>query len=61
MGGINRKTFKFSTFPHYFELFLKEPGPLNSKKPIRAVKQLSLGQVSIMWRPLQKKLYSGMP
>jgi hypothetical protein len=31
-----------------------DPGPLNSKKRIRAVKQLSLGQVSILWRPLQK-------
>ncbi len=36
-----------------FNLFSKDPGPLKSKKRIRAVKQLSLGQVSIMWRPLQ--------
>ncbi len=36
MGGINRYAFKFSTFPHFLKLFLKDPGPLNSKKRIRA-------------------------
>jgi hypothetical protein len=61
MGGINRKAYKFSTFPHYFKLFLKDPGPLNSKKRIRAVKQLSLGQGSIMGRPLQKNSIAVCP
>ncbi len=56
MGGIIRLAFKFSSFPQFFKLFLKDPGPLNRKKRIRAVKQLSLGQVSILWRPLQKPL-----
>ncbi len=36
-----------------FLTFLKVPGPLNNKKRFSAVKQLTLGQVSIMWRPLQ--------
>jgi hypothetical protein len=53
MGGIIRLAFKFSTFPKFLKLFLKDPGPLNRNKRIRAVKQLSLGQVTIMWRPLQ--------
>jgi hypothetical protein len=56
MGGIIRLVFKFSTFPQFFELFLKDPGPLNRKKRLRAVKQRSLGQVTIMWRPLQNAL-----
>ncbi len=55
MGGINRQAFKY-TFPQFFKLFLKEPGPLNSIKRFSAVKQLNLGQVWIMWRPLQKTL-----
>ncbi len=56
MGGIIRSAFKFSSFPQFFQLFLKDPGPLNSKKRFSAAKQLSLGQVSIMWRPLQNAL-----
>jgi hypothetical protein len=44
-----------------FNFFFKDPGPLNSKKRIRAVKQLSLGQVSIMWRPLQKNSIAVCP
>ena len=56
MGGIIRLAFKFSTFPKCLKLFLKDPGPLNRNKRIRAIKQLSLGQVTIMWRPLQNAL-----
>ncbi len=56
MGGIIRSAFKFSSFPQFFNFFLKDPGPLNRKKLIRSVKQLSLGQVTIMWRPLQNAL-----
>ncbi len=43
-------------FQKLFKLFLKDPGPLNSIKRVSAVKQLKLGQISIMWRPLQKSL-----
>jgi hypothetical protein len=56
MGGIIRLAFKFSSFLQFFKLFLKDPRLLNRKKRIRAVKQLSLGQVTIMWRPLQNAL-----
>ncbi len=61
MGGINRQALYSSTFPQFFSLLLKDPGPLNRKKQIRAVKQLSLGQVSIKWRPLQKKAIAVCP
>jgi hypothetical protein len=44
-----------------FNFFLKDPGPLKSKKRITAVQQLSLGQVSIMWRPLQKNSIAVCP
>ncbi len=54
MGGINRLALSSSTFPHFLKLFLKDPGPLNRKKRIKVVNKFSLGQVSIMWRPLQK-------
>ncbi len=41
MSGINRKAFKYSTFPPIFLLFFKkDPGPLNYKKPFGAAKQL---------------------
>jgi hypothetical protein len=56
MGGIIRLAFELSTFPQFSNFFLKDPGPLNRKKRNRGVKQLSLGQVTIMWRPLQNAL-----
>jgi hypothetical protein len=39
----------------------KNPSPLNIKKRFGAVKQLSLGQVSIMWCPLQKNSIAVCP
>ncbi len=40
MSGINR----YSTFPPIFKKYLNDPGPLNSKKRFRAVKQLLKGR-----------------
>jgi len=41
-------------FRNFYNFFLKNPGPLNSIKRFSAVKQLKLGQILFMWRPLQK-------
>jgi hypothetical protein len=55
MIGINQQAFKYSTFPQFLTFF-NGPRPFKQHKTVSSSKQLNLGQVSIMWRPLQKTL-----
>jgi hypothetical protein len=57
VSGINRWALYSSTFPQIFYCFLKDPGPLNSKKRIWAVKQLFMCTDRIMWPPASKIRY----
>ncbi len=57
VSGINRCPFNSSTFPQIFYFFLKDPGPLNSKKRIWVLKQLFMWPDRIMWPPGSKIRY----
>ncbi len=42
VSGINRYDLYSSTFPQILYFLLKDPGPLNNKKPFSVAKQLSM-------------------
>ncbi len=61
MSGINRWALYSSTFPQIFNLFLKDPGPLNIKKRFSAALQLRMLPDWIKVLPLQKNTIAGGP